>query len=159
MNRHKKQIVLWAAILAFLAVAAILWISLRPPEYPFDAAVKHGYTGTREQWIAALVGEHSGYEGASAYTAALEYGYAEPYETWIRDLVGEIPRDQNTLPYYAALDAGFSGTLEEWLSATVPEPETLGISQNGESTQYEQACIYGFEGSFVQWLISLVQKA
>ena len=151
----KKAVAFCAGILILMILVILLRCYLGMPECPYDAAVRNGYTGSREQWIAALVGEYAEEPDKSAYDCAWEYGYTESYETWMRDLTGKPCREQDVLPYYVALDAGYSGTLEEWLGSTVPNPETMGLSDT-EETQYEQALIYGFEGTFIQWLISLV---
>lgn len=50
-------------------------------ESAYEVAVRHGYVGTEEQWLASL-------EGKSAYQIAVELGYVGTEAEWIASLKG-----------------------------------------------------------------------
>ena len=50
-------------------------------ESAYEVAVRHGYVGTEEQWLASL-------EGKSAYQIAVELGYVGTETEWIASLKG-----------------------------------------------------------------------
>ena len=50
----------------------------------YELAVENGYRGTREEWLAALIGNN----GRSAYDLAVENGYRGTEEEWLATLKG-----------------------------------------------------------------------
>lgn len=122
----------------------------------YESAVKLGYRGTTEEWIAALVGETVAGETKSAYLLACEKGYSGTFDQWIQALTGMTATDQSLSAYQLMRQNGFGGTLTEWLNTLVKHPEKLGHSENDGKTEYELACEYGFEGTYIEWLVSLV---
>ena len=48
----------------------------------YECAVRHGYVGTEEEWLASL-------DGKSAYQIAVELGYVGTEEEWIASLKGD----------------------------------------------------------------------
>lgn len=126
---------------------------------PYAAACKNGYTGTKEEWVAAFVGEEIGQDRneQSAFALACSKGYKESYNTWMKDTTGYAPTSDDQTAYELACANGYNGSLTEWLTSICPEADKLGISDDPKSkTDYEYACEYGFEGSFIEWLVSLV---
>lgn len=126
------------AIILVAAMAAWLVSSCNKPENganglsAYEVAVKNGYKGTVEQWLASLVGEagEKGQVGKSAYDLAVENGYTGTVQQWLVSLIG---------------DAGKNGSSGEDGAA----------GANGESA-YELAVKNGYTGTEVQWLESLV---
>ena len=60
----------------------------------YELAVENGYTGTLEEWLAALVGEagspgQNGADGKSAYELAVEKGYTGTLDQWLASLIGQ----------------------------------------------------------------------
>ncbi len=130
---------------------------------PYEAASDKGYSGTREEWLAALVGEIglqgvAGETGDSAYALAVAKGYQGNFDEWMKALTGKTTADQGASAYSVACENGYEGTLEQWLTDTVDTIENLGVSADGASTEYELACTYGFKGTFIEWLVSLVSS-
>lgn len=127
-------------------------------ERSYDRARAQGYGGTAEQFAAALVGECAENAGASAYELARAQGYTGTEGEWISLLTGAEGPAAGKSAYEQAVAAGYTGDLAQWVSEQVPDPQSLGRSQEGEArTEYELALAYGFEGTFVQWLVSLIQ--
>lgn len=122
----------------------------------YEEAVKLEYTGTMEEWVAALVGETVPGENQSAYLLACEKGYSGTFDQWMQALTGMTATDQSLSAYQLMRQNGFGGTLTEWLNTLVKHPEKLGHSENDGKTEYELACEYGFEGTYIEWLVSLV---
>lgn len=126
---------------------------------PYSAACENGYAGSKEEWIAAFVGEEMSEDEneQSAFALACGKGYKESYDTWMKDTTGYSPKYDNQTAYALVCEHGYDGSLSEWLESICPDADKLGLSSNSEEkTEYEYACEYGFEGSFIEWLISLV---
>ena len=51
----------------------------------YQLAVKNGYTGTEEQWLASI----TGVEGKSAYQVAKEEGFEGTETEWLASLKGD----------------------------------------------------------------------
>ncbi len=82
----------------------------------YSIAVKNGFVGTEEEWLASLQGE----DGKSAYQIALDNGFVGTEEEWLASLVG--PQG----PQGPKGDPGESGPEFEELKEKVGEiSETL----------------------------------
>lgn len=111
----------------------------------YEIAVKHGYTGTEEEWIKSLTpkgGSGGGGNGKSAYELAVAEGYQGTLQEWLKSLVGKDGADA----YEVAKKAGYTGSREEWLKTLIG---ATGLSA------YELAKAGGYEGSLTEWLASL----
>lgn len=78
----------------------------------YQLAVKNGYTGTEEQWLASI----TGVEGKSAYQVAKEEGFEGTKTEWLASLKGD-KGDQGKSAYQVAQDGGYTGTEAEWLES------------------------------------------
>lgn len=78
----------------------------------YQLAVKNGYTGTEEQWLASI----TGVEGKSAYQVAKEEGFEGTETEWLASLKG-AKGDQGKSAYQVAQDGGYTGTEAEWLES------------------------------------------
>lgn len=128
-------------------------------ESPYLKAISNGYTGSEEEWIAALVGEElsTNAEELSAYEVACDMGYSKDVKTWMKDITGVSSSDENKTAYTVSCENGYDGSFADWLAGTCDNPDELGKSAYGESkTEYEYACEYGYEGTFIEWMISLI---
>jgi hypothetical protein len=111
----------------------------------YEIAVKHGYTGTEDEWIKSLTpkgGAGGGGNGKSAYELAVAEGYQGTLQEWLKSLVGKDGADA----YEVAKKAGYTGSREEWLKTLIG---ATGLSA------YELAKAGGYEGSLTEWLASL----
>lgn len=111
----------------------------------YEIAVKHGYTGTEEEWIKSLTpkgGAGGGGNGKSAYELAVQEGYQGTLQEWLKSLVGKDGADA----YEVAKKAGYTGSREEWLKTLIG---ATGLSA------YELAKSEGYEGSLTEWIASL----
>lgn len=111
----------------------------------YEIAVKHGYTGTEEEWIKSLMpkgGAGGGSNGKSAYELAVENGYQGSVQEWLKSLVGKDGADA----YEVAKKAGYTGSREEWLKTLIG---ATGLSA------YQLAKSEGYEGSLTEWIASL----
>ena len=114
----------------------------------YELAVKHGYTGTEEEWIKSLTpngGAGGGSNGKSAYELAVENGYQGTLQEWLKSLVGKDGADA----YEVAKKAGYAGSREEWLKTLIG---ATGLSA------YQLAKSEGYEGSLTEWIASLKGK-
>ena len=78
----------------------------------YQLAVKNGYTGTEQQWIASI----TGVEGKSAYEVAQAEGYEGTKAAWLASLKGETGANGKSA-YQLAQDGGYEGTQAEWLAS------------------------------------------
>lgn len=78
----------------------------------YQLAVKNGYTGTEQQWIASI----TGVEGKSAYQVAQADGFEGTETAWLASLKG-AKGDQGKSAYQVAQDGGYTGTEAEWLES------------------------------------------
>jgi len=90
----------------------------------YEKTVSMGYTGSLEEWMAALVGEtgdvsNIGEIGKSAYELAVEKGFSGNESDWLSIFTGVegIHYSEDKTTYDMALEYGFVGTLSEWLTA------------------------------------------
>lgn len=102
-------------------------------ESAYEVAVKNGFEGTEEEWLASLKGEQGdvGIQGKSAYDIAVEQGYMYGPEVWLASLVGpKGPKgdvgDQGKSAYAAAVDNGYKGTKAQWLASLKGEQGKQG---------------------------------
>lgn len=87
----------------------------------YQLAVKNGYTGTEEQWLASI----TGVEGKSAYQVAKEEGFEGTKTEWLASLKGDKgdagtkgdTGNDGKSAYQLAVDGGFEGTEAEWLES------------------------------------------
>ena len=127
----------------------------------YSAAVEHGYTGTPEEWIAALAGEtalENGSTSETAYDLACKKGYDASFDTWMTSLTEKTTEDQTQSAFGLIQANGYTGTLEQWLNGLVEHPEMLGHSNRNRETEFELACKYGFEGTYIAWIVSLINN-
>lgn len=115
------------AIILVAAMAAWLVSSCNKPENganglsAYEVAVKNGYKGTVEQWLASLVGEagEKGQVGKSAYDLAVENA-----------LIGDAGKNGSSgedgaagangeSAYELAVKNGYTGTEVQWLESLV----------------------------------------
>ena len=155
--KKKSRIILFMFVLIAIAVG-VFFISNQ--NSPYQRVVREGYSGTEEQLLASLVGELSikGIiaEEDSAFWYAQTQGYRGSCEDWAEALIGIRTTGTGISLYEVLVDSGYNGGAEAWLESLVRTPENLGKSANpAVPTEYEQACTYGFKGSFVQWLLTL----
>lgn len=155
--RNMKFVRKVIAIFCVTILLAVAFCSCAKNDNAYLNAVEEGYSGTAEEFAAALVGECAENAGASAYELAFEKGYTEDREAWMKLLTGIESYDLNKAAYEVAVENGYKGSLAQWVTSLVPDPAALGISEDGEDrTEYEMACLYGFEGTFIEWLVSLI---
>ena len=86
----------------------------------YEEAVRLGYVGTEEEWIASLKGEN-------AYQIAVMNGYSGTEEEWLDSLNGKTA-------YESAVDGGFIGTEEDFNTsmASLGNLNNILDSVNGE---------------------------
>ena len=101
------------------------------------------------------MGEELDPDGVTAYTLAVKNGYRKSETEWIRTLTNVSVKEVSQTPYQVARANSFDGSLSQWLTGMVKNPEDLGKSHDGNPTDYEYACSYGYTGTFIEWLVSL----
>nr|DAE15581.1 MAG TPA: tail sheath protein [Siphoviridae sp. ctoic9] len=104
----------------------------------YEIAVKHGYTGTEDEWAKSLIGK----DGADAYEVAKKAGYAGSREEWLKTLIGAT----GLSAYELAKSEGYEGSLTEWLASLK--------GADGDSA-YKVAVRNGYVGDEQAWLASL----
>lgn len=104
----------------------------------YEIAVKHGYTGTEDEWAKSLVGN----DGADAYEVAKKAGYTGSREEWLKTLIGAT----GLSAYELAKAEGYEGSLTEWLASLK--------GADGDNA-YKVAVRNGYQGSESEWLASL----
>lgn len=105
----------------------------------YQLAVKNGYTGTEQQWLASI----TGVEGKSAYEVAKQEGYTGTKAEWLASLKGEkgekgdkgdtgatgTPGQDGAdglSAYQIALENGYDGNVSQWLaSLKAPDPSVV----------------------------------
>ena len=132
----------------------------------YEIAVKHGYTGTEDEWAKSLIGK----DGADAYEVAKKAGYAGSREEWLKTLIGAT----GLSAYELAKSEGYEGSLSEWIASLkgadgdnaykvavrngyVGDEQTWLASLRGADGEdaYEVAKAGGYQGSREAWLESL----
>ena len=114
----------------------------------YEIAVKHGYTGTEEEWAKGLTpngGAGGGANGKSAYELAVENGFQGSVQEWLKSLVGKDGADA----YEVAKKAGYAGSREEWLASL------KGKKGDDGDNAYKVAVRNGYVGDEQAWLASL----
>lgn len=135
----------------------------------YEIAVKHGYTGTEEEWTKSLtpkdgadayeLAKSDGYEGSlkewlsslkgvdgeSAYKVAVRNGYVGDEQAWLASLRGSDGKDA----YEVAKAGGYQGSREAWLAS---------LKGDAGKSAYELANAGGYQGSQADWLASLKGK-
>lgn len=76
----------------------------------YEIAVKHGYTGSREEWLKTLIGA----TGLSAYELAKSEGYEGSLTEWLASLKGKDGKSAYELAKEAQ---SFTGTLTDYLAS------------------------------------------
>lgn len=104
----------------------------------YEIAVKHGYTGTEDEWAKSLVGN----DGADAYEVAKRAGYTGSREEWLKTLIGAT----GLSAYELAKSEGYEGSLSEWLASLK--------GADGDNA-YKVAVRNGYVGDEHAWLASL----
>ena len=108
----------------------------------YDSAVKLGYLGTEEDWVASL-------KGKSAYELAVEEGYAYTQDVWLQSLIGAKGDkgdngDNGDSAFQIAVENGLTtaSTAAEWVASLKGEKGDTGagitsIEQTTVSTENE----------------------
>ncbi len=122
----------------------------------FEKIKQNGYSGTIEEWLASLVGENYPGETKDAYSIAQEKGYRGSYQDWILTITGYTTKEQAATAYQVVRDHGQPYSLTAWLNTLVENPTSLGHTSGGSVSEYDRACQNGFQGTFIEWLVSLV---
>ena len=66
----------------------------------YEEAVRQGYVGTEQEWLASLKGEN-------AYQLAVQEGYVGTEQEWLESLNGKTA-------YESAIEGGFIGTEQDF---------------------------------------------
>jgi hypothetical protein len=80
------------------------------PNDAYRIAVKHGFSGTVDDWLASLKGER----GYSNYELAQQAGFTGTLREYLDSLKGE-QGIQGKSAYEVAVENGYTGTVDEWL--------------------------------------------
>lgn len=85
------------------------------PNDAYAIALKHGFEGSVEDWLASLHGA----PGKSAYELAQMAGFTGTLQEWLASLVGAKgdKGEDGKNAYEIACDRGFTGTIDEWLAS------------------------------------------
>ena len=186
----KKNILLLSLLAVAVAILVFLILNLRQGglwiisgmngKSSYEIAVENGFTGSRQEWIAALQGRDgtNGTNGKSAYELAVENGFEGTLEEWLLSLqFGEDGKDgidgENGKNGKDGKDGqdGAPGTdgvgivsvyidenrhLIVVLSndARIDAGEISGLTESQVLTDYHRAVINGFTGTRHEWLCS-----
>lgn len=95
----------------------------------YEVAVKNGYEGTEEEWLASLNGD----DGLSAYEVAVKDGYVGTEEEWLASLKGPQGNTGSSVDYpYELVNNLTTDDAEKGLSAA------QGVVLKGEVSQLAQ---------------------
>ena len=186
----KKNALLLSLLTVAIAILVFLILNLRQGglwiisgmngKSSYEIAVENGFTGSRQEWIAALQGKDgtNGTNGKSAYELAVENGFEGTLEEWLLSLqFGEDGKDgvdgENGKNGKDGKDGqdGAPGTdgvgivsvyidenrhLIVVLSndARIDAGEISGLTESQVLTDYHRAVINGFTGTRHEWLCS-----
>lgn len=75
---------------------------------PYEIALKHGFTGTEEEWMASLVGAR----GSSPYELAVIHGFTGTEAEWLESLRGPVGSGAN---YFGEFH--FATASSQWVMA------------------------------------------
>lgn len=132
----------------------------------YELARTRGFEGSLSEWLASLEGEDGqpgdrgprGAEGLSAYEVAVAEGYNGTVGQWLASLRGL----HGESAYQTAVRVlGFQGTETDFLASLVGRKGDQGdrgdAGPRGVSglSAYELAVLGGYQGTLVQWLVSL----
>lgn len=186
----KKNALLFSLLAVSIAILVFLILNLRQGglwvisgmngKSSYEIAVENGFTGSREEWIAALQGKDGvdGTNGKSAYELAVENGFEGTLEEWLLSLqFGEDGKDgkdgidgQNGKNGKDGQDGAAGADGVSIVSVYINEQGHLTVVlSNGETidagdvanlaeaptlTDYHRAVIGGFVGTRHEWLCS-----
>ena len=186
----KKNALLLSLLTVAIAILVFLILNLRQGglwiisgmngKSSYEIAVENGFTGSRQEWIAALQGKDgtNGTNGKSAYELAVENGFEGTLEEWLLSLqFGEDGKDgidgKNGKNGKDGKDGqdGAPGTdgvgivsvyidenrhLIVVLSndARIDAGEISGLTESQVLSDYHRAVINGFTGTRHEWLCS-----
>ena len=94
----------------------------------YEVAVRNGYKGTEQEWLASLKAK----DGNSAYQIAVSQGFQGTEQEWLASLKA---KDGNSA-YQIAFSQGFQGTEQEWLASLKGQNGAAGRIV-GVDTTYE----------------------
>lgn len=98
-------------------------------ESAYDIAVKNGYKGSEQDWLATFKGQ-AGQNGLSAYQVAVQNGYNGTVGDWLSSLIG-------LSAYEVAVANGFFGSQQDWLASLVglqgPKGDTGATGAKGDT--------------------------
>lgn len=112
----KKVLVLFLSFLLVFMLASCSLVSKGDSAY--DIAVKNGFVGTEQEWLASLKGQ----DGTSLNINDIyeEYTKNHPeasFDDFLRDIFQNTQYITGESAYQIALKHGFEGTEEEWLES------------------------------------------
>lgn len=126
--------------------AGVTVIAGAPGESAYETAVRLGYRGSEEDWIAAL-----------PYTMAVALGYRGTKEEWLATLpylmavyegyTGTSSRWLASLPYQLAVSLGYEGTEQEWLDSLQASVTAQGVKDALGYTPADDAGVVKLEGN------------
>lgn len=129
----------------------------------YGIAVKHGFTGTEEEWLASLRGE-TGPQGEPGHDFIIR-GYYPTLETLITEVTSPAPGDAYGVGEAAPQDIYvWDGIHSVWVNnGSLQGPEgpqgQQGIQGPEGKSAYQLALESGFVGTKEEWLASLVGQA
>lgn len=129
----------------------------------YGIAVKHGFTGTEEEWLASLRGE-TGPQGEPGHDFIIR-GYYPTLETLITEVTFPAPGDAYGVGEAAPQDIYvWDGDHSVWVNnGSLQGPEgpqgQQGIQGPEGKSAYQLALESGFVGTKEEWLASLVGQA
>ncbi len=152
----------WFSCVVIVAMIAPMLFGCSNKTCAYERIVQKGYTGTREEFIASLVGEtviqESDFENESAFALAKSKGYRGSFNEWAETLTGSTANEHSASTYSIAQKNGYASSLSDWLTELMNNPDDLGVSDGETQSAFELACEYGFQGTYIEWLVSLVSK-
>ena len=160
--KRKKRCPLILLVLA-VVVIGVLAVMFAMKEHRsadiYSRICADGYTGTAEQWIASLVGEVAGDDQTpTAYELACQQGYDGSTAQWIKTITDIEAENSDTAVFPLVQAQGYTGSMAEWLAGLVENPDELGVSEDDlVPTEYELACQFGYQGTFIEWVVSMAQ--
>ena len=141
----------------------------------YQEAVRQGFEGSKEEWIASLKGA-KGDTGDSAYQEAVKQGFEGSEEEWLASLKGDAGDGLLILAHFDSVEELAAGVTDprpgDAYSVGTELPYDVYIwdglkaewKNNGElqgakgdtgDSAYQEAVGQGFEGSEEEWLASL----
>ena len=127
---------------------SISYVSTASGLSAYDLAVKQGFKGSLDDWLASLKGD----TGMSAYELAKSKGYTGTEEEWLASLKGNSGTNgkDGLSAYELARSQGYDGSLSEWLAS---------LAGKDAKSAYDIAVENGYVGDEESWAKSLQGKS